>query len=116
MNDFKSVEHTLHFLRDKSAEFAKAKADRVYLEQFRKSKKAMLIVEAEKEGIKTAQARESYAYANEEYIQLLNGLRIAVEAEERIKLQVESARLRIEIWRTQQANNRAEYHAGNLQT
>ena len=112
----KSPEHALAFIRDKSAEHAKAKSERVYLEQFRKSKKAMLIIQAEKEGKKTAQERESYAYAHDEYVQLLDGLRVAVEIEEHLKYQLQAANVRIEIWRTQQANNRAEFGRGNLVT
>jgi len=116
VSEFKSVEHALVFIRDIAAKYAKAKSDRVYLEQFRKSKKAMLIVEAEAKGLKTVQERESYAYAHPDYIGLLEGLKVAVELEEKYKFQIVSAQARVEVWRTHQANNRAEYHAGNLQT
>jgi len=112
----KSVEHALIYLRDQSESFAKAKSDRVYLEQFRKSKKAMLIIEAQQLGKKTIQERESYAYAHKEYAELLDGLKIAVENEEVVKFKLKAAELRIEIWRTQQANQRSEYRAGSLNT
>jgi hypothetical protein len=114
--EFKTVEHALSFMRDKSAEHAKAKANRVYLEQFRKSKKAILMIEAEQNGKKTGQEREAYAYAHAEYAELLQGLRIAVEQEETYKFQLKAAEARIEIWRTQQANQRAEYRGGSLST
>jgi hypothetical protein len=41
-------------------------------------------------------------------IQLLEGLREAVAIEERLKWDITAAELRVEIWRTEQANNRAE--------
>ena len=113
---FKSVEHALAFMRDQAGYYAKAKADRVYLEQFRKSKKAILMIEAEQEGKKTGQEREAYAYAHPDYEVLLNGLREAVEQEEKYKYEMKCAEARIEIWRTQQANNRSEYRAGALNT
>lgn len=114
--ELKTVEHALIFMRDMAEKHATAKANRVYLEQFRKSKKATLMVKAEREGKKTGQEREAYAYAHEEYAELLKGLQAAVEEEEKYKFQLKAAEARIEIWRTQQANNRAEYRAGSLQT
>ena len=93
------------FIIKKAGEFAKAKAQRVYLEEFRKSKKALLMSECLE---KAANAREQYAYSHPEYIELLRGLQAAVEVEEELKWQLEAARLRIETWRTEQANNRTQ--------
>lgn len=107
------VEKTLSFIRKNARDYAAAKGDRVYLEQFRKSKKALLMVEAEKSGVKTGQERESYAYAHDDYIQLLTALQIAVEKEEYLKLMIAGCHAKIELWRTQQANNRAERNAYN---
>ncbi|WP_400581393.1 hypothetical protein ACFELG_15440 [Pseudomonas aeruginosa] len=47
------IERPLTFIRDKAGEFAEAKSNRVYLEQFRKSKKALLMLDAERNGVKT---------------------------------------------------------------
>lgn len=116
MNELGSVEKTLIFIRNNSEKYAKAKADRIYLEQFRKSKKAMLVDQAAGMGYKTVQERESYAYRHDEYMELLMGLKQAIEIEEKLRWQLEAAKARIEIWRTMQANNRAEYNAGGLQT
>jgi hypothetical protein len=41
-------------------------------------------------------------------IALLDGLKAAVEIEEKLKWDITAAELRVEIWRTEQANNRAE--------
>ena len=89
--------------------YAKAKSERAYLEQFRKSKKALLFSSAP-DG--TVQAKESYAYSHPEYIQLLEGLRDAIAIEEEAKFRLRAFELRIEIWRTQCANNRKELDAG----
>lgn len=105
------IERPLSFIRDKAAAYGNAKAARVYLEQFRKTKKALLMVEAEKAGIKTMAEREAYAYSHDDYVAVLEGLRAAVEEEERLAMLITSAKLRIELYRTEQANQRAERSA-----
>jgi len=85
--------------------FAKAKAERVYLEEYRKSLKALLMKRSLEESI-GAQERE--AYAHEEYQKLLKGLQAAVEVEEKLRWDLIAAQARVEIWRTEQANLRAE--------
>lgn len=105
------IEKPLAFIRDKAREFASAKHDRVYLEQFRKSKKAILMIEAEKQGIKTGQERESYAYAHPDYIALLTALAAAVEKEEYLALIIKGCWAKVDLYRTEQANQRAERQA-----
>ena len=92
------------FLIANAEKFAKAKADRVYLEEFRKSKKALLMNACTE---KAANAREQYAYSHPEYIALLDGLKAAVEVEEQLRWAQIAAQLRVEIWRSEQATNRA---------
>ena len=96
------------YLRDNADKFAKAKAERVYLEEFRKSKKSLLMLQADE---KTQAGKEAYAYSHDDYIALLDGLKVAVEAEETVKWQMIAAQARIEVWRTQQANNRNIVHS-----
>jgi len=91
-----------------ASKFAKAKSQRVYLEEFRKSKKALLMAQSTAEA---ANAREQYAYSHDEYLALLDGLREAIEIEEKLKWDIEAARMRVEIWRTEQANNRMQDRA-----
>jgi len=105
------IEKTLTFMRENARPYSEAKSERVYLEQFRKTKKALLMIEAEKQGIKTCQERESYAYAHDEYHQVLSGLQIAVEKEEYLKLMIEGCKARIELYRTECANERIERKA-----
>ena len=96
------VEKANDFIRDNAGNLAEAKANRVYLEQFRKSKKAMLVQEVSG----TVQEREAHAYSHKDYLEILQGLREAVEVEEKLRWQMTAAQTKIEIWRTQSANDR----------
>ena len=97
------VEKALGHMRAEAANLGKAKADRVYLDQFRKSKKAILFSECE-DG--TVAAKENYAYAHPDYLEVLEGLKVAVETEETLRWKMVAAEAYVEVWRTQQANNR----------
>jgi hypothetical protein len=98
-------------IRDKAPAYGEAKAQRVYLEEYRKTKKAMLMKEALKLGVEAANAQEREAYADPAYHQVLKGLAVAIEAEETLKWEMESARLDIEIFRTREATNRMQDRA-----
>ena len=91
------------FIIKKAGEFAKAKAQRVYLEEFRRSKRSLLMAQSD---APAANAREQYAYAHPEYIELLVALQAAVETEEELRWQLIAAQARVEIYRTQEASNR----------
>lgn len=103
------TENAINWIRDNAAHYAKAKSERVYLEQYRKSKKAILIQNAPA-SYKTTQARESYAYSHADYLLILEALKIAVEEEEKLRYLIRSAELKFEQWRTMQANHRAEFN------
>ena len=104
INIFKALD----FIRDNAEHFAKAKAERVYLDEFRKTKKAMLMRLAEVEGHKSSATQEREAYAHPKYVELLNALKVAVEEEERIRWMMVAAQAKIEVWRSLGANQRAE--------
>jgi hypothetical protein len=91
------------FLLNKAPEYAKAKAQRVYIEQYRKSLKSILFLG---DGGKTIAEREAAAYAHSDYLVLLEGLKEAVEQEESLRWQMVAAEARIEVWRSQEATNR----------
>lgn len=103
-----NIFRALDFIRDNAPAYAKAKAERVYLEEFRKSKKALLMRAAEAAGHKSAAAQEREAYADDGYAELLAGLRQAVEAEETLRWRIVAAQARIETWRTLESTRRAE--------
>ena len=86
---------------------ARAKAERIYLEEFRKSKKALLMRDAEIAGHKAIAAQEREAYANPDYVQLLESLRDAVEREELARWRMVSCQAAVEVWRSQEASARA---------
>ena len=108
MNEPIDPNKAVDFLIEHSRQYAQAKADRVHLEHFRKSKKALLMNECTE---KAVNAREQYAYSHPEYIALLEGLKAAVEVEEQLRWAQIAAQLRVEVWRTQEASARAEGRA-----
>ena len=81
-------EQKLQQIRDTVAKYAKAKATRIYLTEFRKSKRSMLMKKYETQGAKTAAQQERDATADTEYLELLEGLREAVEAEEKLRYEL----------------------------
>jgi len=101
-----NMEKVVEFILKTAAPYSKAKAERLYLEEFRKSKKALLMQEALFKGVEAISAQERDAYAHPEYKKLLEGLKEAVEAEEKLKWQLEAARIKVDLYRTESANNR----------
>ena len=104
-----NIEKLFEDWRSSIDEAAKSKADVIYLTEFRKSKKAMLMQEAEFNGHKTGQERESYAYAHPEYLELLKALKSATETHEQFRWRMKIAEERIGIYRTHEANKRREF-------
>lgn len=84
--------------------YAKAKAERVQLEEYRKSLKAILM---KKCGLDSIGAQEREAYADAAYRDHLKALEIAVEQEETLRWRLVTSQLAVEVWRTQESSNRA---------
>lgn len=103
--DLRDPDKAVDYIIANAGKFAAAKAQRVYLEEFRKSKKALLMGQSH---AKTVGEREQYAYSHEDYLALLGGLKAAVEVEEKLRWDLVAAQARVEIWRTKSANNRAQ--------
>ena len=102
------INDAVDFIYKQGAKYAEAKGHRVYLEEYRKSQKAMLMKAAMADGrAKTAAAAEVEAYADPTYVEVLKGLQAAVEREEALRWGLISAQARIEVYRTQSANDRA---------
>lgn len=105
----------LHDIREVGDRHAKAKGERVYLDEFKKSKLAVLMKRYEAVGHSSAVAQEREARADAEYLELLDGLRAAVEEEQRTFWELKVAEYRFESWRSRLAMKRAEmsrYGAG----
>ena len=98
----------IQYLIDTAPLYAKAKADRIYLEEFRKSRKAQLQSQA---GTEVIGKQESFAYAHPDYIAILVGIREAVEIEEKYRWLMTAAQAKIECWRTEQYSARMELKA-----
>jgi hypothetical protein len=96
------------YLIEVAPKYAKAKAERIYLEEFRKSKKALLM---QAHGDKAIGAQEREAYAHPEYIGLIAALQIAVELEENLRWMMTAAQTRVEVWRSQESTARAQDRA-----
>ena len=105
MSELKDPHKAVDFMLANAGKFSAAKSQRVYLEEFRKSKKAILMGQS---GAKTVGEREQYAYAHEDYLALLGGIKAAIEVEETLRWSLEAAKMRVEIWRTQEASNRSQ--------
>jgi hypothetical protein len=83
---------------------ANAKAERVYMEEYRKSLKAILMKASQE---KTSAAQEAEAYADPSYVEHLRALKIAVHGEEELRWRMVTAQAGIEVWRSTEASNRA---------
>ncbi len=103
------IEKTLDWLVKNATPAAKARADRLYLEQWLKSQKAVLM---KKSGQESAAAQERDALAHAEYLRTLEVYRDAVVEDERYRWLNTAAEVKIEVWRSEQANQRAQ---GKLQ-
>jgi len=105
-----SEEHDPHKAVDyillNAKHFAKAKAERTALEYYVKSLKSRLMIDS---GQKVISAQERDAYAHEDYKLFIDGIKAATEIEEKLRWDLKAAELRVEIWRTEQANARQEF-------
>lgn len=105
MSDDRAIDPQLNLRRmhEYGPLFAQAKADRIYLEEYRKSVKSRLMKAS---GETTLAAQEREAYANTEYVAFLDGLKAAVEQEETLRWKLVQAQAAIDVWRSQNASNR----------
>lgn len=95
----KSIEYLVH----SCADFAGAKADRIFKEQILKTVKSTLFLEESG----TVVERESKALANSVYMDALLDYRDAVQCEEKIKAYRAGAEMKIDVWRSEDATRRA---------
>lgn len=98
----------LDYLRDNAAAYATAKANRVYLEEYRKTLKAQLMIESEQAGSKSSATQERDAYAHQNYKLHLLGLQEAIQIEEDLRWKMVAAQAKIEAWRTLESSRRYE--------
>jgi hypothetical protein len=104
MDPHKAIDYIIH----NASRYAQAKADRVMCEEYRKSKKALLMKDALARGYEAVNAQEREAYSDPEYIEILKGIKEATKQEEELKWLLEAARMRVDVWRTEQATARSQ--------
>ena len=91
------------FINNNAKAYAQAKADRMHLEKYLGSKRAILMQQSDKT---TSAAKEMDALAHPDYLALLDGLKLAVYQEEALKHLIGAAEIKVEIWRSMEASNR----------
>ena len=102
------LESRMQEFRETAKKYAAAQANREHLDEFKKSKLAILMKSAEAKGFSSAASQEREARAHPDYLTLLEGLRTAVEQAESLRWELRITEWAIEAWRTKQANMRAE--------
>lgn len=102
------VDKAVEYLRTNARPAAQARANRIYMEEYRKVVKAQIM--RENAGLPLG-AQEVAACSDARYKQHLEALQSAVEKDEYNRWMMVAAEAKIEAWRTQQANARAEAKA-----
>jgi hypothetical protein len=95
---------SLQAMHETGPKLAQARAERTWLDEYRKSLKALLMAKSPQS---SAAMQERDAYAHPEYVAHLKALREAVEAEEQLRWRMVTAQTAVEIWRSQEASNRS---------
>ena len=89
---------------ENAPKLAQAKANRVYMEEYRKTLKAQLMKSC---GLEAIGAQEREAYASPEYVAHLEALKEAVQAEEQLRWRMVTDQASVDVWRSQESSNRA---------
>ena len=97
------AQNCVDWLRDTAEATAMARANRIYLEEYRKSLKAICM---KKHLDKAVSAQEREAYSDPEYIAHLEVIKKAVHAEQKALFLKEAASAKLEVFRTLSANYR----------
>lgn len=93
----------IDFIFKTAPEYAKAKGQLAELETFKSSLKAIKMAQTDEQSL-GAQERE--AYRSQEYQDLCKAIGAATEQTESLRWKLEAAKMRVDIWRTEQASNR----------
>jgi hypothetical protein len=94
----------INFIYTQAPIYARAQATHDRLAEYRKSKKSLLMLSSSES---SAVMREAEAYSHPEYLDLLDEIKLAQVEAITLKLQIDAAKLRVEVWRSESANNRA---------
>lgn len=98
MIDEERVERAVNWLAQSADKAAQARANRQYVEEYRKVLKAQIM----RENVDLAvAAQEREAYADPRYLEHLDALRDAVEQDEKMRWLMVSAETLVSAWQTQ---------------
>lgn len=104
-------------LHDLGRKYADAYGDCEHLKHFRKSKLAILKIEYQKEDPKRSNiACEDLARANPEYLELLEGLKIATKISTAALWELRTSHAGINLYQTRKADERAELNIQSKMT
>jgi len=104
-------------LHDLGRKYAKAKAEHSYLKDFRKSKLAMLKTKYSLANPEWANVKcDDAARADKEYLEILEGRKVAEEIAEAAYWELKTSHAGINIWQTQRADERADLKMQNSLT
>jgi len=95
----------IDFILENASRFASARGELAQLETYKSSLKAIMM---QKSNEQTIGAQEREAYASQEYQDLCKAIGIATENAEKLKWQLEAARLRHATWQTLEVSNRTQ--------
>ena len=93
----------VEFIFKKAGAYAAAKGRLAEVEVYKSSLKA---IQMAKSGESSLGAQEREAYRSPEYQELCKAIGAATEEVEKLRWELEAAKMRWETWRTQQATNR----------
>jgi len=98
-----SPHEAIDYIFQNAPTYGKAKGRVAELDAYRHSLKAIMMTKSDET---TISGQEKSAYASHEYQNLCKAIGEATEAAETLKWRLESAKMRFEAYRTQEANNR----------
>jgi hypothetical protein len=93
----------IDFILENAGKYAQAKGELAQLETFKSSLKAIIMKNS---GEQTIGAQEREAYSSQRYQELCKAIAAATENAEKLKWQLEAARLRHATWQTLEVSNR----------
>jgi hypothetical protein len=93
----------INYIYMNAPEYAKAKGQLAQLETYKSSLKAIVMKKSSEQSL-GGQERE--AYASQDYQDLCVAIGKATEDAEKLKWQLEAAKMRFQAWQTESANNR----------
>jgi len=96
------------YIVEKAEEYSVAKGSRIESEHLLKTVKAILM--NEESG--SVASKEAYALSHDTYIEKIEEIKKYTIEEEYLKMMLDAAKARIEVWKVQEYSKRAEMKAG----